>query len=71
MKTVYFFVVLFIFSFAISSCATTVHTKPAKVVVIKKLPKHYKVVYIKGHRYFKWNKKLYRKTRSGYILVRV
>ena len=71
MKTVYFFVVLFIFSVAISSCATTVYTKPAKVVEIKKLPKHHKVVYIKGHRYFKWNAKHYRKTNRGYLLIRV
>lgn len=71
MRTVYLLVVLFIFSLSFSSCATTVHTQPPKVLVIKKLPKHHRVVYINGHRYYKWNGKHYRKTKRGYVVVKV
>ncbi|WP_408670366.1 DUF6515 family protein [Lutibacter sp.] len=66
----FYFTLLFLFSISFSSCVTTVRTTPSKIVVIKKLPKTHKVVYIKGHRYYKWNGKHYRKTKKGYVIVR-
>ena len=71
MRSTLFLIIIFIFSLSNTSCATTVRTKTTKVVVIHKLPKIHKVVYIKGHRYYKWNGKHYRKTRKGYVIVRV
>ncbi|NOR29186.1 MAG: hypothetical protein GQ540_11725 [Lutibacter sp.] len=70
MRLFYFFLVV-LFSFSATSCVTTVRATPAKVVVVKKLPKTHKVVSIKGHRYYKWNGKHYRKTNRGYVIVRL
>jgi len=61
----------FLFLISFSSCVTTVRATPTKVVVIKKLPRIHKVVYIKGNRYYKWNGKHYRKTTRGYVMVRI
>ncbi|WP_146191793.1 DUF6515 family protein [Algibacter marinivivus] len=55
----------------LSSCATRVVTKPASVTVVKTAPKHHKTVIVKGKRYYFWNGKHYRKTRRGYVFVRV
>jgi len=55
----------------LSSCATRVVTRPTAVTVIKTPPKHYKIVKVKGKRYYFWNGKHYRKTRKGYVVVKV
>ena len=54
-----------------SSCATRVVTRPTTVTVVKKAPRHYKVVKVKGKRYYFWNGNHYKKTRKGYVIVRV
>jgi len=57
---------------SLTSCATRVVTTPAtQVTVVKKAPRHYKIVRAKGKRYYFWNGNHYRKTRRGYILVRI
>ncbi|MBC3758447.1 hypothetical protein H7U19_08535 [Hyunsoonleella sp. SJ7] len=56
---------------SVSSCATRVVTRPASVTVVKTPPRNYKVVTVKGKRYYFWNGKHYRKTRRGYVFVRV
>ncbi|WP_298901054.1 DUF6515 family protein [uncultured Psychroserpens sp.] len=56
---------------SLSSCATRVVAKPATVTVVKTPPKHYKIVRVKGKRYYFWNGKHYKKTRRGYVIVRV
>ena len=50
-----------------------VHTRPVatKTVVIKKAPRHHKVVVVKGKRYYAWGGKHYRKTNRGYVYVRI
>ena len=53
----------------LSSCV--VHTRPAAVVAVKTAPKHHKVVVVKGKRYYFWNGRHYKKTRKGYVVVRV
>ncbi|MFI1744796.1 DUF6515 family protein [Thalassobellus sediminis] len=55
----------------LSSCATRVVTRPANVTVVKTAPRHYKVVKVKGKRYYFWNGNHYKKTRKGYVIVRV
>ncbi|MFD2724823.1 DUF6515 family protein [Hyunsoonleella rubra] len=67
------FVILFsaICMMSVSSCATRVVTRPASVTVVKTPPRNYKVVTVKGKRYYFWNGKHYRKTRRGYVFVRV
>ena len=67
----FYFALLFLFSISFSSCVTTVRATPSKVVVVKKLPKVHKVVYVKGNRYYRWNGKHYRKTKKGYVVMRV
>lgn len=67
--TVILFSILFMLS--VTSCATYVETRPAKVTVIKKAPKHYKIVRVKGKPYYFWNGNHYRKTSKGYVIVRV
>ncbi|MCW5520767.1 hypothetical protein J1N09_13040 [Aureitalea sp. L0-47] len=58
-----------------TSCAkrvvTTTPTQNTRVVVVKKAPRNHKVVVIKGRRYYTWNGNRYRKTRNGYVLVKV
>ncbi|SDW13418.1 hypothetical protein SAMN05444411_101130 [Lutibacter oricola] len=71
MKTAFYFILILLFTTTASSCATTVKNTPSKVVVIKKLPRTHKIVRIKGVRYYKFNGKHYRKTRKGYVVVRV
>lgn len=67
------FVILFfaLCMMSLSSCATRVVTKPVKVTVVQKTPRHYKIVKIKGKRYYFWNGNHYRKTRKGYVVVRI
>ena len=68
------FIIAFItvlLSFSFTSCVTTVRATPAKIVVVKKLPIRHKVVIVKGHQYYKWNGKHYRKTNKGYVFVRL
>ncbi|MCF6278939.1 MAG: hypothetical protein L3J14_01170 [Flavobacteriaceae bacterium] len=76
MKKSILLLIVFVFAFSLQSCV--VHTKPVhnnyqvtKVVYIKHAPKYYKIVAIKGKRYYFWNGKYHRKTRNGYIIVKV
>lgn len=55
-----------------NSCARRVVVKqPTKVTVVKKLPRHYKIVRVNGKLYYTWNGKRYRKTRNGYVVVNI
>lgn len=54
----------------LSSCATRVEIQPSSVTVIRTLPASYKVVRVKGKRYYHCNGNHYRKVRGGYVLVR-
>lgn len=60
--------------FGFSSCATqtrVVTTNNARVTVVKTRPANYKIVRVKGKRYYFWNGNHYRKTNRGYVVVRV
>lgn len=70
MRTVFSLIFLLFSSFVLTSCVTTVRARPTNVVVIKKIPRAHKIVYINGHQYYKWNGKHYRKTTKGYVYVR-
>ena len=69
------FLLIGLITLLFTSCATrVVTTTPARstnVVVVKKAPRNHKVVVIKGKRYYTWNGNHYRKTRNGYVLVKV
>jgi hypothetical protein len=54
-----------------NSCV--VHTRPVatNTVIIKKAPRNHRVVIIKGKRYYTWNGKHYRKTKRGYVFIKV
>ncbi len=56
----------------LSSCATKVKTKPSNnnVTVVKVAPRGYKVVYIKGKKYYTWNGNRKKKKKRGYIVIR-
>lgn len=54
-----------------SSCATRVVAKPNAVTLVKTRPANYKIVTVKGNRYYSWNGNHYRKTRRGYAIVRL
>ncbi len=71
MKKYLFFLVFPIVLF--SSCATRIVTpEPStKVVVVKKTPKKYRTVRMNGNRYYFWNGKYHRKTRHGYVVVKL
>lgn len=53
-----------------TSCATRVVNQPEKVVVVKR-PVKYKVVRIKGKKYYRWNGQYHRKTKRGYVVVKL
>ena len=54
-----------------SSCATRIVTRPTNVTVVKTTPRHYKIVKVKGKRYYFWKGNHYKKTRKGYVIVSV
>lgn len=54
-----------------TSCATRVVTRPSTVTVIKTAPANYKIVKVRGKRYYSWNGNDYRKTRKGFVIVRL
>jgi hypothetical protein len=56
--------------FSTTSCASRVVVRPASTIV-KVAPKHHKVVVVKGKRYYYWNSKHYKKTRKGYVVVKI
>lgn len=64
---------LIFLSFFFTSCATRIITpSPAQqLVVIKQAPAQHKVVVVKGKRYYHWNGKYHRKTRKGYVVVKI
>ena len=66
-------IILFLsFVLALTSCAKrVVVTQPSSVTVIQQLPKSYKIVKVRGHRYYYFNGRHYKKTRRGYVLVKV
>ncbi len=65
------YILSLLFALNLSSCATRVVTKPTSVTVIKTPPRQYKVVKVKGKRFYFWNGNHYKKTRRGYTVVRV
>ncbi|MHA7841683.1 MAG: DUF6515 family protein [Winogradskyella sp.] len=66
------YTLVFVFTLSLSSCARrVVVTQPASITIVKKLPRQYKVVRVKGKRYYFFNGKHYRKTRNGYVVVKV
>ena len=72
MKNLLTILIICVLLFLSTSCVTTV--RPAhvhtKTVVVKKAPKHHKVVYVKGHKYYAWGGKRYKKTKKGYVFVK-
>ncbi|MDH3382049.1 MAG: hypothetical protein OEL54_05050 [Flavobacteriaceae bacterium] len=70
MKTIFFTLVMGVL-LTTSSCVVTYrHMSPPHVVMVKYRPTHYKVVKIKGKKYYHWDNNHYRKVRGGYILIR-
>jgi YHS domain-containing protein len=72
MKRFLVYTLVFVFAFSLSSCARrVVVAQPASITIVKKLPRQYKVVRVKGKRYYFFNGNHYRKTRNGYVVVRL
>ena len=70
----FFYIIIIGSLISISSCSSRiVANKPTskKVTVIKTPPRTHKIVYIKGKRYYKWNGRHYKKTKRGYIIVKI
>ena len=66
------YTLVFVFTLSLSSCARrVVVAQPTTVAVVKKLPRQYKVVRVKGKRYYFFNGKHYKKTRNGYLVVKL
>ncbi len=54
------------------SCATNVIENPSSSVkVVKVAPNQHKVVIIKGKRYYYWNGRYHKRTKRGYVVVKV
>lgn len=66
-----FIVIGFVFTISLTSCARGVVVRPQTTTVIKVAPKHHKIVVVKGKRYYFWNGKHYRKTKRGFVFVKV
>lgn len=54
-----------------NSCVVNSRPATTRTVVIKKAPRNHKIVVIKGNRYYAWGGKRYKKTRRGYVVVRL
>ncbi|WP_411893920.1 DUF6515 family protein [Winogradskyella sp. A2] len=66
------YTLVFVFALSTTSCARQVVVKqPATVTVVKKLPRQYKIVLVNGKRYYFFNGRHHRKTRGGFVVVRV
>lgn len=72
MKT-FFIGLMMIFTLStFNSCVVAIgHRPPQGVVVVKTKPAHYKIVKVKGKRYYHWNNNHYQRVRGGYIMVRL
>ncbi len=70
MRTLIVIALMFLF-LNTTSCATHVATRSNEVTVIKTPPRHYTVVKVKGVKYHFWNGNHYRKTRKGYVYVKI
>jgi len=57
--------------FTTTSCTSRIALRSANTTIVKVAPKHHKVVVVKGKRYYYWNGKHYKKTRKGYLVVKV
>ena len=57
--------------FTISCARSVVVTPSTQVTVVKTAPKNHQIVVVRGQRYYTWNGKHYKKTRQGYVLVRI
>lgn len=73
MKTLIYTIALVFTTIIFTSCATRVHTKQTykTAKIVKVAPKGHKIVHVKGKRYYKWNNQHYRKTRNGYVVIRL
>ena len=73
MKTFIYAIAFILFTVSSTSCVTRVHRKPAHktTTVVRVAPKGHKVIYVKGNKYYKWNNKHYRKTKRGFVVVRL
>lgn len=66
------YTLVLVFALSATSCARRVVVKqPATVTVVKKLPRQYKIVRVKGKRYYFFNGRHHRKTKNGFVVVRV
>ena len=63
--------ILGITSFSLQSCVVRQVTSKPNLVIVKKAPRNHQVVVIKKRKYYKWDGKYYRKTRRGYVVVRL
>ena len=68
---IFIYSLVFSLFLGLTSCATRVKTRPAKITYVKVAPRNHKVVYVKGNRYYHWNGQHYRKTKRGYVVVRM
>ena len=73
MKRFMYTITLVLFIVCSTSCVTRTQRKPIQrtTTIIRVAPKGHKVVYVKGNKYYKWNNKHYRKTRRGFVVVRL
>jgi len=73
MKTIFYTITLIFSMLFFNSCATRVQSRPVRktVTVIKVAPKNHRVIHVKGKKYYKWNNTHYRKTKKGFVVVRL
>jgi len=73
MKTFIYSIAFILFILSSTSCVTRVHRKPVHktTTIVRVAPKGHKVIYIKGNKYYKWNNKHYKKTKKGFVVVRL
>lgn len=70
MRTLIFIITLVV-ALSFTSCARRVVVATPKTKIIRIAPKHHKIVIVKGKRYYFWNGRHYRKTRNGYVYVKI
>jgi hypothetical protein len=73
MKNLKYISILLLCLASLSSCV--IHTKRSakkkNTKVVKIVPAKSKVIFVNGKKYYKWNNKYHRKTKKGFVVVRL
>jgi len=66
-----FIIIGFVITLSFTSCARRLVIATPKATVVRVAPKNHKIIVVKGKRYYFWNGRHYKKTKQGFVVVKV